>query len=192
MSRHNPAVRAAKYVLASVFCALTWTTALAAEPAAPQHIENEVRQARLAGQGSFRWFGLKIYDAALWVGAKGYRAQAPAAEKLVLDLRYARDLQGKKIAAASEDEMRKLGLGSAQQRASWQAAMENIFPDVNEGTHLSGVYLPNAGARFYLNGKFLGEIMDAEFSHAFFAIWLDPKTTAAQLRNALLADAAPR
>ncbi|WP_353156134.1 chalcone isomerase family protein [Herminiimonas fonticola] len=191
MSLHSPAVRTGKYVLPLAFFALMWTVALAREPAAPQHIEKEIGQARLAGQGSFRWFGLKIYDAALWVGDKGYRAQAPAAAKLVLDLRYARNLQGKKIAAASEDEMRKLGLGSAQQRASWQAAMENIFPDVNEGTHLSGVYLPNEGARFYLNGKFIGEIMDAEFSHAFFAIWLDPQTTAAQLRNALLADAAP-
>lgn len=192
MSLHSPAVRTGKYVLLLAFFTLMWTVALAREPAAPQHIEKEIGQARLAGQGSFRWFGLKIYDAALWVGDKGYRAQAPAAAKLVLDLRYARNLQGKKIAAASEDEMRKQSLGSAQQRASWQAAMENIFPDVNEGTHLSGVYLPNEGARFYLNGKFIGEIMDAEFSHAFFAIWLDPQTTAAQLRNALLADAAPR
>jgi hypothetical protein len=163
----------------------------AAEPA-PIHMQSEVRQARLAGQGSFRWFGLKIYDAQFWVGDKGYRASAPSAAGFALDLRYARRLQGVKIADAAQEEMLKLNLGSAAQRAAWQTKMANIFPDVQEGTHLTGVYLPNQGARFYLDGKLLGEIMDAEFGQAFFAIWLDARTTAPALRSALLADAAPR
>lgn len=180
-----------KHAIAWVLATAMLHTALAAEPV-PEHIGQEIAQARVAGKGNFRWFGLKIYDAKLWVGDKGYQAHAPATAPLALDLRYARSLQGKKIAEASEDEMRKLNLGSAQQRANWQAAMERIFPDVNEGTHLTGVYLPNQGARFYLSGKFLGEIMDTSFSHAFFAIWLDPKTTASELRAALLTDAGPR
>lgn len=163
----------------------------AAEPT-PIHMQSEVRQARLAGQGSFRWFGLKIYDAQFWVGDKGYRASAPSAAGFALDLRYARRLQGVKIADAAQEEMLKLNLGSAAQRAAWQTKMTNIFPDVQEGTHLTGVYLPNQGARFYLDGKLLGEIMDAEFGQAFFAIWLDARTTAPALRSALLADAAPR
>lgn len=172
--------------------ALTMLSSVMAAENAPEHIEQAVAQARLAGKGSFRWFGLKIYDAQLWVGDRGYQVQAPTLAPLALDLRYARSLQGKKIAEASEDEMRKLNLGSAQERASWQAAMEKIFPDVNEGTHLTGVYLPKQGARFYLNGKFIGEIMDAAFAQAFFAIWLDPKTTASALRTALLTDASQR
>ncbi|MFC7296910.1 chalcone isomerase family protein [Herminiimonas aquatilis] len=180
-----------KHAIAWLLATAMLHTAVAAEPV-PEHIGQEIAQARVAGKGSFRWFGLKIYDAKLWVGDKGYQTHAPATAPLALDLRYARSLQGKKIAEASEDEMRKLNLGSAQQRANWQAAMERIFPDVNEGTHLTGVYLPNQGTRFYLNGKFLGEIMDTSFSHAFFAIWLDPKTTASELRTALLTDAGPR
>lgn len=183
---------AAAWLLSALFLVLSMTLAQPVAAAAPAHIENEVRQARLAGTGSFRWFGLKIYDASLWVGEQGYRAQTPAAAELALDLRYARALRGKQIAIASEEQMRKLGRGSARQRADWLAAMEKLFPDVLEGTHLSGVYLPNQGARFYLDGKFLGEIMDPEFALAFFAIWLDPATTAAQLRTALLTDAAPR
>lgn len=180
-----------KHLIAWILAMTMLSSVIAAEPA-PEHIKQEVAQARLAGQGSFRWFGLKIYDAQLWVGDKGYQVQAPASAPLALDLRYARNLQGKKIAEASEDEMRKLNLGSAQQRASWLAAMEKIFPDVNEGTHLTGIYLPKQGARFYLNGKIIGEIMDAAFGEAFFAIWLDPKTTASGLRTALLTDTGPR
>jgi hypothetical protein len=146
----------------------------------PAHVEAELPKARLAGAGNFRYFGLNIY-----------RPAAPKAEKFALDLRYARSLDGKKIAASSADEMKKLGLGSAQQRVDWQAKMEKIFPDVQEGTRITGVYLPNQGARFYRDGKPLGEILDPEFGYAFFAIWLDPKTTGGKLRDALLADAAP-
>ena len=157
----------------------------------PSQIHTEIPQARLAGQGTFRWFGLKIYDAQLWVGRDGYRPQASAV-KFALDLRYARSLQGKKIAEASDEQIAKLNLGSAQQRATWKAAMTQVFPDVQDGSHLTGIYLPNQGARFYLDGKPIGDIMDADFAQAFFAIWLSPNTTAPQLRDALLNNAEPR
>ncbi len=168
------------------------TIAFGARAAPPAHIAAELPQARLAGSGTFRYFGLHIYDATLWVGPNGYRAAASTAEKFALDLRYARAFLGKRIASRSTDEMEKLKLGTLAQRAQWDAKMTAIFPDVVEGTHITGVYLPNEGARFYRDGKLLGEILDPEFGHAFFAIWLDPKTTGGPLREALLADAAPR
>jgi hypothetical protein len=156
--------------------------------AAPAHIESHLTQAHLAGQGAFTWFGLKVYDAELWVGEKGYVAGEP----FVLDLRYARKLDGVKIAEASADQMEKIGAGSASQRAAWLARMKEIFPDVKEGTRISGVFLPGSGARFYLDGRPLASVPDPEFARAFFAIWLDPKTTARSLRTALLKDAAAR
>lgn len=154
----------------------------------PLQIQTEIPQARLAGEGTFRWFGLKIYDAQLWVGRDSYRPQISAA-KFALDLRYARALQGKKIAEASDEQIAKLDLGTVQQREMWKAAMTQIFPDVQDGSHLTGIYLPNQGARFYLDGKLIGDIMDADFSQAFFAIWLSPATSAPQLRDALLKNA---
>jgi hypothetical protein len=162
--------------------------ALGAAQAAPAHIEGHLTDARLAGQGPFTWFGLKIYDAELWVGEKGYQAGAP----FVLELRYARKLDGAKIAEASAQQMEKIGAGSATQRAAWLARMKEIFPDVKDGTRISGVYLPDGGARFYVDGRALASVPDPEFARAFFAIWLDPKTTARSLRSALLKDAAPR
>ncbi len=170
---------------------VTISQALAAT-AAPVPIDTELPRARLAGAGTFRYFGMQIYDAQFWVTANGYRPAAPKAEKFALDLRYSRSLNGKKIATASTDEMKKLGLGSVEQRADWQLKMERIFPDVQEGTRITGIYLPEEGARFYRDGKLLGEIADPAFGHAFFAIWLDPKTTGGALRDALLADAGPR
>ncbi len=159
-----------------------------AAQAAPVHIEEHVTPARVAGKGGFTWFGLSIYDAELWVGDKGYSMEVP----FVLELTYARNLDGKKIADASVEQMEKIGAGTPAQRSQWQARMREVFPNVKKGTRLAGVYLPGAGARFYLDGKALATIPDPDFARAFFGIWLDPKTTAPELRTSLLRNAAAR
>jgi hypothetical protein len=139
----------------------------------PAHIRQELPDARLSGQGTFRWFGLKIYDAALWVGESGYQ---PASTKFILNLSYARELYGERIAQASIDEIRELGIGSSAHQQAWLNKMKALLPDVQEGSQISGVYLPGQAARFYLDGKLLGEI------------WLDPRTSASSLRKQLLAN----
>ncbi len=156
----------------------------------PAHIQAELAQAHLAGQGSYSYFGMKIYDAQLWVGAHGYQASAPEANKFVLELHYARQLNGQKIAQASVDQMKQIGAGTPEQRQAWLVRMNRLFPDVKAGTRLGGVFLPGQGARFYLDGRLLDEVPDPAFAHAFFAIWLAPASTAQRLRDALLAGAA--
>ena len=153
---------------------------------APPHISTEVPQANLQGSGTFRWFGLHIYDASLWSGAEAYLPDSNKAQRFAIDLAYARKLYGSKIADASIEEIEKLKLGTAEQHQRWLAQMKALFPDVKQGTHITGIHIPNEAARFYLDGKLLGEIRDAEFAHAFFAIWLDKKTSAPGLRNKLL------
>jgi hypothetical protein len=173
--------------LAALFLMLCAVTTQAANMPAP--IENEIANARLAGQGHYRWFGFKIYDAELWVGDQGYRPDAPESAKFALSLTYARDLYGKHIARTSIDEISKLGFGTKEQHEVWLAKMEALFPDVHEGTQISGIFLPDQGARFYLNGNFIGEIADRDFARVFFAIWLDPRTSAPSLRDNLLSSA---
>lgn len=173
--------------LYGTIAALCLTLCIASAHAAntPSHILQELPDAQQSGQGTFRWFGLKIYDAALWVGSTGYQT---ASAKFILNLIYARELYGERIAQTSIDEIRQLGLGSKAQQAVWLNKMIGLFPDVHEGSQISGVYMPNQGARFYIDGKLLGEIEDVEFAKAFFAIWLDPRTSASSLRKQLLAN----
>ncbi|GGC88503.1 hypothetical protein GCM10011396_39650 [Undibacterium terreum] len=166
-------------------------SALAADATPASHIRAEISNARLAGSGNFRWFGLKFYEARLWVSSEGYVPDTPTRNKFALDLQYARNLVGSKIAQASYDEIRKLKIGNDENQKFWLAQMSKLFPDVKEDDHITGVYLPGEGARFYLNGKLLGEIMDTEFAHAFFAIWLDKNTSAGALRSQLLENARP-
>jgi hypothetical protein len=141
--------------------------------------------ARLAGEGRLTWLGFHVYDAHLFAPAR-FNLDDPLGQPFVLELTYARKLEGKSIAAASRDEMQRMGLGTAEQQARWLARMETLFPDVDKGRRIAGVNQPGAGARFYVDGVFAGSVEEPEFSRAFFAIWLDPRTRAPRLRESLL------
>ena len=173
--------RSLSAILLSICCLAC--SVQAAATAAPPPIRDEIPQAVLQGTGTYRWFGLAIYDAALWMSAGG---PPDIRQRFALDLTYARNLYGSKIAEASIDEIGKLKLGTTEKRQQWLLQMKGIFPDVKEGSRITGIHIPNEAARFYLNGRLLGEIRDPEFAHSFFAIWLDKKTSAPDLRNKLL------
>jgi hypothetical protein len=61
-------------ILAALSLLLCVATAQAAN--IPEQVKSEIGSARLAGQGSYRWFGLKIYDAEFWVGYQTCTASA--------------------------------------------------------------------------------------------------------------------
>jgi hypothetical protein len=161
-----------------------------ADAAAPAHVRKYVGDVRLAGSGRFTWFGFHVYDAALFV-PPGFDPANASALPFVLELTYARRLDGKGIAETSRDEIGRLGLGTEAQRARWHGEMLKLFPNVEKGRRLAGVNVPGAGARFYFDGEYLGSIDDPTFASAFFAIWLDERTRAPQLRENLLKGAPP-
>lgn len=152
----------------------------------PDYVREEIAGSQMIGKGSYRWFGLKVYDACLWSSPSVFQRSDPMASKFVLELRYAREFKGVEIADRSIVEMRKLNFGTVAQQAEWLRRMRSVFPDVSRGTRLGGVYIPDLGARFYLDGRFLEEIPDPEFARAFFAIWLDARTGDSGLRDNLL------
>lgn len=149
-------------------------------------VQEALGQTHLQGKGSYRWFGIKLYEAYLWQ-ENGVRADNALLDgRFVLELVYARELQGEKIAASSIDEIRKLNLGSPDQRTAWFSLMRQVIPDVQAGTRLSGAYQAGQGVRFYRDGVLIKEINDADFARAFFSIWLDERTSAPRLRKQLL------
>jgi hypothetical protein len=146
--------------------------------------DDALRAARRQGQGRFRWFGLTIYDAEL-LTAQPLRDDQWPQQTFGLRLTYARALRGAEIAKSSLQEMEKLGIVPAAQRDAWLQRMTALFPDVNQGDAITGVNLPNRGIRFWRTDRPLGTVDDPVFARAFFSIWLDPKTTAPELRKSL-------
>ena len=131
------------------------------------------------GSGEFRRFGFLVYEATLWAGDT-----APVKPPLALGLTYKRNIDGKAIAEASVDQMRRFD-ASEVQLARWGSQMQALFPNVKPGDQIVGLQLPDR-ARFFFNDQPIGEIADTEFARSFFAIWLDPRTSEPKLRDALL------
>lgn len=132
------------------------------------------------GSGEFRRLGFLVYEATLWASGDD-----PLRPPLALKLTYKRNISGRDIAEASVKEIRNLGVADEARLRGWGEQMLRIFPDVRPGDHILGIQFPDE-ARFFFNDRSIGTIEDPAFARAFFAIWLDAKTSAPDLRAALL------
>ena len=74
----------------------------------PIHIESVLSAARLQGSGRLTWWGLDIYDAAL------YRAGTLNSPEFALDLRYQKSFTGLSIANRTAEEMKRIGVPEKQ------------------------------------------------------------------------------
>lgn len=156
----------------------------------PPELTGELMGARLAGTARLRFFGLHIYDARLWVGARALGTDW-AASPFALELQYARGLKGEQIAERSLTEMRRQGEIDDVTAERWLGNMKQIFPDVQAGDRITGLNLPGMGVRFFVNGTMRSEVREAEFARTFFGIWLSPRTSEPAMREQLLGRKAP-
>jgi hypothetical protein len=147
-------------------------------------------QARQLGTTKLRFFGLPIYDAALWA-PPGFDAARYATMPFALELRYLRNLSGAAIAQRSLDEMRRGGELAPATETQWLSAMRGAFPDVQQGERITGVNLPQQGVRFYVNGQAKADVNDPAFGERFFGIWLALWTSEPAMRSELLQGLAP-
>lgn len=143
---------------------------------------SELPGATQVGQAPFTRFGFAVYEAHLWSAAAPAGWEHPFALELIYRRALSRDL----LVRASLEEMRRLGAGDEVQLASWAGEMRQAFVDVQPGQRIAGVYLPDQGCRFYVDGRFRHAVADPRFARAFFSIWLDPRTRDPALRRALL------
>jgi len=146
----------------------------------PQHLSS----AKLQGSGRLTWWGLHIYDAAF------YRVGSLSSPEFALDLRYQKSLSGSAIAERSAEEMKKIGVPSSQ-ASLWGKELGTFLPNVEPGQTLTAIYSPKLGTIFYHDGKRIAQIPGSDFPRAFFGIWLDPKTSAPNLRAELLGKTCP-
>ena len=153
-----------------------------ASPPLPVALAAEMPMLRPLGEGRLRWFGLHVYDSSLWVPGEAWSPEVVFA----LDIRYAMSIKGRDLTRRSLEEMRKLGFSDPARLKRWEEAMDRVFPDIRPGDRLVGVSIPGREARFYSQERLLGTVPDAEFARAFFAIWLDEKTSEPGLRARML------
>lgn len=169
----------------AVAAALAFGLPVARASIAPPEVLAELPGASLVGSGRMRFLGLSVYDVRLW----GSQRVAPARfadTPLALEIEYARALVGRQIAERSIEEMRRIGTFSDAQAQRWLARLTDLLPDVARGDRITGVQRPHEAARFFVNGRFTGELRDPAFVPLFFGIWLAPQTSQPDLRASLL------
>ncbi len=148
------------------------------------HIESALSQAQPQGAGRLNFWGFHVYDATL------YRGLNQDSSEFALDIRYQKSFSGASIANRTADEMQKIGVPQAQALA-WGKELTAMLPNVEPGHTLTGVYSPQQGTTLFYDGKKIGQIPGADFSKAFFGIWLDSKTSVPKLRAELLGKGCP-
>ncbi len=157
-------------------------------PPASADWRSSLPAAQLSGSGDFTWFGLRLYTARLWRAGAVWTWNEPFA----LELTYHRALSRNTLVQASIEEMQRLAKPplASDTVERWAATLTEAFVDVRPGTRITGLYLPGYGCRFYVDGQLSQEVTDPVLARAFFAIWLDPRSRDAQLRERLLGVAA--
>jgi hypothetical protein len=141
---------------------------------------------RIQGEARLRFLGLHIYDIRLWTPGPTVGNDSWATGALALEIAYARALAGRLIAERSLKEMQRAGPIATGVAERWLQAMTQIFPDVQAGDRITGLYRPERDARFFHNGNERGTVSDPEFARRFFGIWLAESTSEPSLRQRLL------
>ncbi|WP_342113563.1 chalcone isomerase family protein [Pseudoduganella sp. OTU4001] len=145
---------------------------------------DELPGAVTIGSGELRWFGLRIYNAALWSGQQPFDQTA----RFALQLTYHRSISRERLVQTSLDEMRRLGTAPSDSSMleKWEAQLRKAFIDVAAGDQLIGVNLPGYGMRLYDPRKLVADIPDQQLARAFFGIWLHEASRDQALRRQLL------
>ena len=152
----------------------------------PPELASALPQHRLLGQARLSVYGFQVYDSRLWVPPV-FNTQDFSSQPFALELAYLRDLKSEAIVDRSIAEMRRAASFDDAQASTWRKELLRVIPNIKKGDRVLGVNRPGEGASFWVNGKQVGGVDDAEFARLFFGIWLSAKTSQPKMRTALLA-----
>ena len=163
-----------------IIIALLFSTSASADSAGiANYLKSDVIK---VGEGQYWFLFVHAYNAALYSPNGKFDISKPYA----LEITYMTDISGKDIAERSIKEMKKIDNIDTSTAKKWESQMAKIFPDVGDGTVMTGISIPEKGAVFLKDGKKVGEINDPRFARIFFGVWLDPRTSDNNLRKNLL------
>jgi len=178
-------IAVAAVVLTCSSAGILWPkAALAYDPL--EFVPDQVAAARLYGSALMRRYGRPVYGIKLFVDLGSFSADDLSRESFALDLEYKSALTNADIASAFTGQMADEGIATGTQIRAWHKQLAQFLPSVQAGQHLTAVFHPREGTRFFLNGNAVGLIAGNDFCRAFFGIWLASTTTMPDLRARLL------
>src|ERR1700691_4622520 len=181
--KHRIPVGAASLRLATILLVLISSiSAIASHRPLPPPVLSKAPGMHPFGKGRHSWFGIRMYDATLWIVGPQWSAAAPHA----LDIEPGRDVPADTLVKNAITEMRDLKVGDARQLGIWQAELRQIIPNVRQGDQIV-IFCPDTKRTLaYLNGSSTGSIDDPSFCPAVMSVWLHPQTKHQAIRKSLL------
>jgi chalcone isomerase-like protein len=160
---------------------LSPTAAIASRPL-PQQVVSTAPGIHPFGKGRHTLWGIRMYDATLWIVGPNWSAAAPHA----LDLEPGRAVPADTLVTNAIAEMRDLKVGDESKLRIWQAELRKIIPNVKQGDQVVIFCSDTNRTLAYLNGSSTGEIDDPSFCPALMSVWLHPQTKHQAMRKSLL------
>ncbi len=158
------------------------TVCLGQEVSVPTPVRDAQPELRRSGATTLRWFGIKVYDIALFATGQPYTSNSTA----VLSIRYDISIKRHRLLETTLQEWQRLGQGTVAERNRWITQLDQLWPDLKPGDRLTACKHRNGPTQFYFDDRLLGELTDPAFGPAFFAIWLDANCRYPAVRNMLL------
>ena len=129
---------------------------------------------------SFAW--MDVYHIALWTDEAVWKPDMRYALSITYDMAFSAE----ELVERTCDEMARHHAEGKTMCLARQAELMRLMPDVRKGDRITALRTQSGHTRFYKNGTATGEIADAAFTDAFFAIWLGENSSEPELRRKLV------
>ena len=167
---------------AMILAVISASSAIASPRPLPPQVVSTVPGMHPFGKGRHTLWGIRMYDATLWIVGPQWSAAAPHA----LDIEPGRDVPSDTLVKNAIAEMRDLKVGDARQLGIWQTEMKKLIPNVRKGDQVVIFCSDTNRTIAYLNNSSTGEVDDPSFCPAVMSVWLHPQTKHQAIRISLL------
>ena len=161
---------------------ISTASAIASHRPLPTEILSKTPGIHPFGKGRHTLWGVRVYDATLWIVGPQYSAASPHA----LDIEPGRAVPSDTLVTSAIAHMRDLKVGDERQLGIWQAEMKKLVPNLKQGDQIVIFCPDNKRTLAYLNNSSTGAIDDPSFCPAVMSVWLHPQTKHQAMRKSLL------
>ncbi|MCY0389078.1 chalcone isomerase family protein [Robbsia sp. Bb-Pol-6] len=149
-------------------------------------VPEQVPAARLSGAATMHRYGQAVYAVKLFIDPGSFSPEDLTRESFALDFEYVKPCTGQGVADSVRTQMADMGIAATPQIQAWYERLRTLLPDLRAADHLTAVFQPQHGTRFYRNGEPFGAVPGQAFARAYFGIWLNPASTVPGLRAQLM------
>jgi len=186
MANVRPARSKFLSAVAAILTLILATVAAAQQPNAsrplPRQVLSKAPGMHPFGKGRHTVWGMRVYDATLWIVGMQWSADAPQA----LDIEPGRAVPADTLVKSAIAEMRDLKIGDESKLRLWKDEMRKVIPSVKEGDQVVIFCAPGNRTIVYFNDSSIGDIDDPSFCPAVMSVWLHPETKHQAMRKSLL------